>query len=88
MCGRYVRKGEPKKVAEVLGVKDGVENWTESFNVSPSTSIPIVTANHAGRNLIPATWGFSTTGRSPLFNARAETVDSLQSFRDSFRRSR
>jgi len=88
MCGRYVRKGEPKKVAEVLGMKDGVENWTESFNVAPSTSIPIVTANHAGRHLVPATWGFSTTGKSPLFNARAETVDSLQSFSDSFRQKR
>jgi len=30
MCGRYVRKGESKKVAETLGVKDGEENWTES----------------------------------------------------------
>jgi len=38
MCGRYVRKGEPKKVAEFLGVKDGEENWTQSFNVAPSAT--------------------------------------------------
>jgi putative SOS response-associated peptidase YedK len=88
MCGRYVRKGEPKKVAEFLGVKDGEENWTQSFNVAPSSTIPILTADPRGRNLVPAGWGFTSSGRVPLFNARAETVDSLQSFRDSFRQSR
>ena len=35
MCGRFVRKGEPKQVAEFLGIRDGEENWTESFNVAP-----------------------------------------------------
>jgi hypothetical protein len=29
MCGRFVRKGEPKKVAEALGVVAGEENWTD-----------------------------------------------------------
>jgi putative SOS response-associated peptidase YedK len=43
MCGRYVRKGEPKKVAETLGLQDGQENWTESFNVAPSATTPIIT---------------------------------------------
>lgn len=88
MCGRYVRKGEPKKVAEFLGVKDGEKNWTQSFNVAPSTTIPIVTADPAGRHLVPAVWGFTSSGRAPLFNARGETVDSLQSFRDAFRQNR
>jgi len=88
MCGRYVRKGEPKKVAEFLGVKDGEENWTQSFNVAPSATIPIVMADFAGRHLVPAVWGFASSGRAPLFNARGETVDSLPSFRDSFRQSR
>jgi putative SOS response-associated peptidase YedK len=88
MCGRYVRKGEPKKVVETLGVQDGEENWTQSFNVAPSATIPIVTADQAGRHLVPAVWGFTSSGRAPLFNARAETVDSLPSFRDSFRQSR
>ena len=88
MCGRYVRKGEPKKVAELLGVKDGEENWTESFNAAPSSTIPIVTADPVGRHLIPAIWGFTSSGRAPLFNARGETVDTLQSFRDSFRHNR
>lgn len=88
MCGRYVRKGEPKKVVETLGVQDGQENWTPSFNVAPSATIPIVTADPAGRHIVPAVWGFASSGRAPLFNARAETIDTLQSFRDSFRRSR
>ena len=88
MCGRYVRKGEPKKVAEFLGVKDGEENWTQSFNVAPSATIPIVTTVPAGRHMVPAIWGFTSSGRAPLFNARGETVDSLPSFKDSFRQSR
>lgn len=88
MCGRYVRNGEPKKVAEFLGVKDGEENWTESFNVAPSSTIPILTAEPRGRHLVPAVWGFTSSGRAPLFNARAENVDSLQCFRDSFHHNR
>ena len=90
MCGRFVRKGEPKKVAEFLGVQDGEENWTTSFNVAPSTTIPVVTADSQGRHMVPAIWGFisSMPGRGPLFNARAETVHSLPSFKESFRSRR
>jgi putative SOS response-associated peptidase YedK len=36
MCGRFVRKGEPKKVAQDLVVA-GEENWTESYNVAPGS---------------------------------------------------
>jgi putative SOS response-associated peptidase YedK len=88
MCGRFVRKGEPKKVAEALGVQDGEANWTESFNVAPGATIPIVTANPSGRHMVPAVWGFTSLGRAPLFNARAETVATLPSFRDAFRVNR
>jgi putative SOS response-associated peptidase YedK len=88
MCGRFVRKGDPKKVGEFLGVKDGEEQWTESFNVAPRSTVPVVVADQSGRHLVPAVWGFASSGRAPLFNARAETVDSLQSFRDSFRHNR
>jgi putative SOS response-associated peptidase YedK len=88
MCGRYVRKGEAKIIAEALRVQDGQENWTESFNVSPGSTIPIVTADPAGRHMVPAIWGFTSTGRALIFNARGKTVDTLQSFRDSFRQNR
>lgn len=88
MCGRFVRKGEPKKIAAALGVVAGEENWTESFNVAPGATIPIVTANPSGRHMVPAVWGFISSGRAPLFNARAETVDTLPSFRDAFRQNR
>jgi putative SOS response-associated peptidase YedK len=88
MCGRYVRKGEPKKVAEVLGIQDGMEHWTESFNIAPGSIIPIVTSDPTCRQLVHATWGFASTGRAPLFNAKGGTVDSLPSFRDAFRSKR
>jgi putative SOS response-associated peptidase YedK len=88
MCGRFVRKGEPKKVAEALGVQDGEENWTESYNVAPSAIIPIVTADPNGRHMIPAVWGFTSSGRGPLFNARAETVDTLPCFCEHLRLNR
>jgi putative SOS response-associated peptidase YedK len=88
MCGRFVRKGEHKKVTQDLGVVAGEENWTESYNVAPGSTIPIVMADPTGRHMIPAVWGFTSSGRAPLFNARAETVDSLPSFRDAFRVNR
>jgi putative SOS response-associated peptidase YedK len=88
MCGRFVRKGEPNKVAEFLGIKDGKEHWTQSFNVAPNTTVPVVVADQSGLHMIPAVWGFTSTGRAPFFNARGETVDTLQSFKDSFRQNR
>ena len=88
MCGRFVRKGDAKKVAEALGVQDGEANWTESYNVAPGATIPIITAASNGRHMVPAMWGFTSLGRAPLFNARAETVDTLPSFRDAFRQDR
>jgi len=88
MCGRFVRKGEPKKVAQNLGVVAGEENWTTSYNVAPGSTIPIIRADPAGRHMVPATWGFTSSGRAPLFNARGETIDSLPSFRDAFRMNR
>ena len=40
MCGRFVRKGEPRKLAEALGVVGRTEIWTESYNVSPGSLVP------------------------------------------------
>lgn len=90
MCGRFVRKGEPKKITEFLGVKDGEENWTESFNVAPNSTIPVVVADPEGRHMVPALWGLisSMSGRGPLFNARGETVHQLPTFKESFRSRR
>jgi len=88
MCGRFVCKGEPKKVAQNLGVVAGEENWTTSYNVAPGSTIPIIRADPAGRHMVPASWGFTSSDRAPLFNARGETIDSLPSFRNAFRMSR
>ena len=88
MCGRFVRKCEPKKVARDLGVVTGEENWTESYNVAPGSTIPIIRDDPTARHMIPAVWGFTSSGRAPLFNARGETIDSLPSFRDAFRMNR
>jgi putative SOS response-associated peptidase YedK len=74
MCGRYVRKGESKKVAETLGVKDGEKNWTQSFNVAPTATIPVVVADPAGRHLVPAVWGFTSIGRAPLFQVHSGEI--------------
>jgi len=88
MCGRFVRKGEPRRVAQDLGIVAGEENWTTSYNIAPGSTVPIVRADPSGRHMLPAVWGFTSSGRAPLFNARAETVDSLPSFRDAFRQNR
>lgn len=94
MCGRIVQVMPPDEVAKAMdavlepSLTAGGE-WVPRWNLPPSEMALIVVPEGPGRRLERALWGLpgGPEGR-PLFNARAETVDRLASFRGAFRTGR
>lgn len=90
MCGRYVRKDTAEVVYSFFEVNDIRMTWRPSYNIPPTSKIPVVRQAANGRELVEMTWGlrpsWATADRKlPLMhNARAETVARLPSFRAAF----
>lgn len=95
MCGRFVQAHDPAEYAEQFAASLAVpEALTPSWNVAPTDSVYAV-AEHDGERLLGTfRWGlipwFATDARigARQINARAETVHSKASFKDSFERRR
>jgi len=94
MCGRYVISSDPARYADYFGVQDiATESLDPSYNVAPTDQVYAV-AEHDGERLLGQfRWGliphWSKDRKGPLnINARAESVATKPTFRDSFRRKR
>lgn len=94
MCGRYYL-ADVKNMRERFGVKDIMEWLTSRYNIAPSQEVPAIIADEeTGRRLLRFRWGLKPYWSrdkamgSGLINARAETVDTKPSFRNSFQRRR
>jgi putative SOS response-associated peptidase YedK len=81
MCGRFTATAAFDVLAERFGitVESGTnEELTARYNVSPTQTVPIITATAKGRRLVMAQWGFRPAwvkdGKLAPINARAETV--------------
>lgn len=94
MCGRYVAKSDPAKIAalfkiEVLG--EGAADLGENFNVAPSQRIAVVDAPQGVRQLEVVRWGLVPSWSKEakvgarMINARAETVDTKPAYRHAFK---
>ena len=96
MCGRIVQVMSPDDVAAAMdaALEPGFgadPAWAPRWNLPPSSLASIVTPNDGIRRLERAVWGLpgGKEGHArSLFNARAETVDRLPSFREPFRTGR
>jgi putative SOS response-associated peptidase YedK len=94
MCGRIVQVMPPDEVAKAMDavleppLGPGGE-WVPRWNLPPSELVLVVAPDGSKRRIERAVWGLpgGPEGR-PLFNARAETVDRLASFRGAFRSGR
>jgi len=98
MCGRFSQTTKPQKLAEKFQIqlKVALEEFQPRYNVSPSSSVPCIRVPE-GENqpvleslkwgLIPS-WAKDPQIGFKLANARAETVDSLPSFRPAFKARR
>ena len=89
MCGRYVRKDNAHLVYSFFEINDIRVPWEPSFNVAPSTQIPVLRETSGSRELVEMRWGLrpawaAADKKLPLMhNARAETVASLPSYRNA-----
>jgi putative SOS response-associated peptidase YedK len=96
MCGRFTQKSPAKQLGLGLVPLVGPLHVPPRYNGAPAQEHLVIRQNSktGERALEPILWGLiphwckdSDGGRKPI-NARAETVASLPSFRDAYRRRR
>jgi putative SOS response-associated peptidase YedK len=99
MCGRVIQSSAPISLAILDGmdVRDSrVHNYPPHWNGAPSQELLVIRRNHhTGEvSLDPLRWGLiphfcedPKGGRKPI-NAKCETVATLTTFRDAYRRRR
>lgn len=100
MCGRIVQATSPEEIAREFGASIDLASmpseWRPRWNLSPTSRAMLIEPDESapGRVLASARWGLvphwakDETLGNRLFNARAETVERLPSFRDAFKRGR
>ena len=94
MCGRYTRKEELSRLADVLRILLPPD-LKPRYNIAPGQMVPAV-RNHAegGREFVMLKWGLIPSwAKDPsigykMINARTETVAEKPSFRKSFKHQR
>ena len=95
MCGRYALDVTGTDLAAVFGAVPGTaEAWSPSWNVTPSSLVPVIRRQASEIRvdllrwgLVPAWSGDPGVG-ARMINARSETIRTRPSFRDSFRDAR
>lgn len=101
MCGRIVQATSPDEIAREFGASVESESvrsdWSPRWNLAPTSRALIVAPSGErgdGRVVAAARWGLVPHWAKDeklgnrLFNARAETVERLPSFRDAFKQGR
>jgi putative SOS response-associated peptidase YedK len=95
MCGRFVQAHDPSEYAEHFGAALAVpETLAPSWNVAPTDMVYAVAEHDGDRMLGTFRWGlvpwFAKDRKigARHVNARAETVHTSASFKDSFQRRR
>ncbi len=94
MCGRFAQPRSPDELARIFRATAVSDLPGDRFNVAPTDPVAAVVEHHGERVVDTFRWGlvpFFAEGpksRSPLINARAETVETAPAFRTSFARRR
>jgi putative SOS response-associated peptidase YedK len=94
VCGRFAQPRSPQDLARIFHATAVSELPGDRFNVAPTDPAAAVVEHHGERSVDTFRWGlvpFFAEGpksRSPLINARAETVETAPAFRTSFARRR
>jgi putative SOS response-associated peptidase YedK len=90
MCGRYRRKSDKQRIAEVFQVAVGLEELPYELgdDLRPQSLQPVIFTNESGERQIELMrWAFKLPDRL-LFNARSEGIDHAKFWKDAFRSGR
>lgn len=92
MCGRYTLAC-PDEEALIGGLP--FDEFSETriefrprYNIAPGQRSPVVHLRRGKPVLVDAVWGFRRSGGGLVINARSETADRSQMFRDAFAEGR
>ncbi|MBI5070253.1 MAG: SOS response-associated peptidase [Deltaproteobacteria bacterium] len=92
MCGRFtLTTADVDALARELAARVDEAHralYRPRWNAAPTDACWMVREGPAGRELLPARFGFSAPGRPALINARAETAPRLPAFRRPFAEAR
>lgn len=92
MCGRYTVYSSPDDLAKYFSAVQ--YSFTKSYNIAPTSIIPVLIALDNERLIVPMRWGLIPSWHKEgqkltmLNNAKIETVDTKPSFRTPFKRNR
>jgi putative SOS response-associated peptidase YedK len=90
MCGRYRRRSDKQRIAEVFHVAmDMADLYLEpEDDIAPGSIQPVVlTGETGGHEIALMRWGFKLPDRH-LFTARSEGIERAQFWKDSFQQRR
>lgn len=91
MCGRFSIISDSKSIEEHFNLARPGE-FIHSYNVSPSSNIPVVRLENDNRALTNLHWGlvphWAKDTRLKPINAKAETIDTKPFFRSAFKKYR
>lgn len=86
MCGRYKRKSDKQRIAEMFSVQVGLDDlpYEEGDDLRPQSFQPVIFMNEAGERQIELMrWAFKLPDRL-LFNARSEGIEQSKFWKDPF----
>ncbi|WP_228292811.1 SOS response-associated peptidase [Desulfofundulus sp. TPOSR] len=90
ICGRFTLTATPETISKTFCVPFDIP-YSPRYNIAPGQAVPVIVGEESGRLLKAMRWGLiphwakDVSIGSKLINARAETVLTKPSFRDSLR---
>ena len=93
MCGRYTLT--TKDFSKHYGVEQGAFEFSPSYNIAPTQTVPVVLELEGARTIEVAQWGLlpawvkdRQTFKASMFNARSESASEKSSFKKPLRYQR
>jgi len=86
MCGRYRRKSDKQRIAEVFSVQVGLDDlpYEDGNDLRPQSLQPVILTNDGGERQIELMrWAFKLPDRL-LFNARSEGIEQSTFWKEPF----
>jgi putative SOS response-associated peptidase YedK len=87
MCGRYRRRSDKQRIAELFAATVGLEElyFVPEDDVAPGSMQPVIRIDESGERKIELMrWGFKREDGKLLFNARAESITDVNFWKKSF----